>query len=521
MSETSISESHYIVAASVINEPDFIGQNVIPGNHQTINSQHIVLNKCIFSQKIESNNLKHFAWKFTFNECIFLFGANFTKHTNLEFNTCIFKEDNALSGTKAFLDIKNCKFEGPLIIKGTITTGNLILEDCNFDNELKLEINPQESAYLTRINSNSKIVIHKSHCQKDLELTQITASAIEIDSDISINGHLQLSHIDANEVLFDELTVNNRFMINQINTSALKILNLNTPLLSCFSLNTFGKAEIYTDNIKKLHFQDCSAWDLCLSGLISKDTYFKFSNIECGKLVFDNLENEGSLDLNEVVVLKSWNVILSDLKKTDLIHCNMMEAKWVFKNSKITELFVAGTRFPKRVYNEYEILDDEQARLAYGQLHKAMLNMGDSVNALLYQSSEIAAHFRQLKWTTSSKDSTTKLNLLLNLLSNDFGRSWTRGILFSFGTAVAFFFLLTISTEEYTFGWAMDYDPNLLGSFFRFINPLRFYETEKIYEDAGTLKLTPGSYVIDFLARVIIAYGFYQTIQAFRRLGKS
>ena len=55
------------------------------------------------------------------------------------------------------------------------------------------------------------------------------------------------------------------------------------------------------------------------------------------------------------------------------------------------------------------------------------------------------------------------------------------------------------------------------------MNPLRFFELETIFNNTskeGNIKLNGYSYLADFGGRVFVAYGYYQTIQAFRRFGR-
>ncbi len=55
------------------------------------------------------------------------------------------------------------------------------------------------------------------------------------------------------------------------------------------------------------------------------------------------------------------------------------------------------------------------------------------------------------------------------------------------------------------------------------MNPIRFFDLSDLFkkeQDKHWLTLTWYSYVIDFFGRVFIAYGYYQTIQAFRRFGR-
>ncbi|MDO6433040.1 hypothetical protein Q4E93_20700 [Flavitalea sp. BT771] len=110
----------------------------------------------------------------------------------------------------------------------------------------------------------------------------------------------------------------------------------------------------------------------------------------------------------------------------------------------------------------------------------------------------------------------------MNKWSNDFGRSWIRGVIFSFGTGLLFYNVLLFSSTEFP-REVSPLDTRLIASFLKFMNPLRFYETEFLFRPCNNnsyLTLSPISYFIDFVSRIIIAYGFYQTIQAFRRFGR-
>jgi hypothetical protein len=55
------------------------------------------------------------------------------------------------------------------------------------------------------------------------------------------------------------------------------------------------------------------------------------------------------------------------------------------------------------------------------------------------------------------------------------------------------------------------------------MNPLRFFELESIFkvgQERPFLSLSGWSYFWDLWGRVFVAYGFYQTIQAFRKYGR-
>jgi len=114
--------------------------------------------------------------------------------------------------------------------------------------------------------------------------------------------------------------------------------------------------------------------------------------------------------------------------------------------------------------------------------------------------------------------------LLLNRISNYFGTDWVRGVVFTMtiGSIVSYFLL----RENYNL-WHIDiYDINAwkqsIGFLIKIINVVDmkpFKESEN-----SLVKLVNNNdtnNIILFIGRIFIGYGYYQTIQAFRKFGKS
>ncbi len=103
----------------------------------------------------------------------------------------------------------------------------------------------------------------------------------------------------------------------------------------------------------------------------------------------------------------------------------------------------------------------------------------------------------------------------LNRYSNNHGTSYWRGIAFTFLVGWAFFYssLLTTQGFDYTsFDWEIC--KSYFKYYFDFMNPTHRIDYLKPLE-AGA-----WSYLWDFLGRVFISYGIYQTVQAFRKYKK-
>jgi hypothetical protein len=270
---------------------------------------------------------------------------------------------------------------------------------------------------------------------------------------------------------------------------------------------------------KNASFESNTIRSLKIDTEIPKDSILVLDDCIIESFEFNSMKNSGSLRLLHIVSPESssLSILNSDLGMTDFIRCNFDNAVFHFTNSKIAESFLAETNFPKRVCSDKQ-LNHHQAQLAFGQLQTAYQRQGDSVRASEYQAREIEAHYKTISWTTHFP---TKLNLLLNKISNNYGRNWAQGIAFSFLIGLLVFYCLILSSEEFYLAWNFSHVSDLTDSFLKFMNPLRHFETENLFADKSP-RVTPNpwSYIWDFAGRIFVAYGYYQTIQAFRRFGK-
>jgi uncharacterized protein YjbI with pentapeptide repeats len=290
-------------------------------------------------------------------------------------------------------------------------------------------------------------------------------------------------------------------------------------------ISEIGIASISLSGIKSSNLASSKFDTLLLTDKTLKDSLLELGNLNISNLAFDQVINFGRILVTQVTIPStgSLQITSGDFGETNFISCNFSGAKFVFSSGKISGIFVAQSDFPPILTNED--LSHSQAQLAFGQLSAAFQRHGDTVRALEYQAREVEAHFQKLDFFPNGvwSFSFTKLSLWLNKWSNDLGRNWARGILFTFAVGAFFYYALLLSSKEYVHSIGF-LDSRLSASFLKFINPLRFYETESLFRLNNSTKpyltLTPISYFIDFFSRLIIAYGFYQTIQAFRRYGR-
>jgi hypothetical protein len=109
----------------------------------------------------------------------------------------------------------------------------------------------------------------------------------------------------------------------------------------------------------------------------------------------------------------------------------------------------------------------------------------------------------------SKKLSFDSLLLFLNLISNNNGRSWFQGIIFTLGVGLLFF-TLYLNTLGISFAAGSCYQDYVL-----FITSFPKLQIESYYNESWITQL------VIWLGRIFISYGIYQTIASFRKYGKA
>lgn len=164
------------------------------------------------------------------------------------------------------------------------------------------------------------------------------------------------------------------------------------------------------------------------------------------------------------------------------------------------------------------LIPDKNKRETFRILKNYFLKENNSIDYLKYSKLEHSTYKTQLWKKIKNKNTFFEtiqdyIILGLNNISNNHGKSYLRGITFTMLIGWLFFYFALIATEEYSFGFDNFWTStqNSVKYYFNFIIP-----THKInYMD----KLKPKNwfYFWDFVGRTFVAFGIYQTIQAFRK----
>ncbi|MBA4849045.1 hypothetical protein [Emticicia sp. BO119] len=306
--------------------------------------------------------------------------------------------------------------------------------------------------------------------------------------------------------------------------------------------DTFCMMNIEECEIESLLFERCA---------IPKDSVFQISNTEINRIIFSLFTNTSWLNFIHLKPLKSYQrfidetdelidtnerhnfessdrstkflLVNSDLGKTSFINCKLDQfSNFVFDGSKMLEVFVGGTHLPVNINihlsgNESDY--NERKRLAYSQFKKIYDNRGDNIRASEFLALELETYRTQL--INGRKNWSERFNLWLNKISSNYGNDWMRAVLVTIVVTLCCFWIYCRSLG-YNIGDNYEKAFELFSYSPEFLNPLRKADFLKDSKIKPTLSGWKGfARFWDYLSRIFIAYFVYQTIQAFRRFGKT
>ncbi|QYJ68842.1 pentapeptide repeat-containing protein [Flavobacterium litorale] len=127
-----------------------------------------------------------------------------------------------------------------------------------------------------------------------------------------------------------------------------------------------------------------------------------------------------------------------------------------------------------------------------------------------FRAYELAAYNKELKWNKNFRD---KFILSATWLATGFDYSWMRALVFTLLSGFLFYSLFFI-WESYMYPFDLSYWKKFLSGYFRFLLITDFYNPLAKEREFLT---HPLSWFLFILGKVVIAFGIYEMIQAFRK----
>jgi len=236
-------------------------------------------------------------------------------------------------------------------------------------------------------------------------------------------------------------------------------------------------------------------------------------------------DNDSRVISDLAITEPSVRFINSSLGKAEFTGTDLTVFRLAYRNSRLLELFVHGTKFPKEIsiYGSASGSEvEEQQAAIHNQFKKIYEGQGDLVAGTLHHS--LAMHYqkRLLKDEMKTERSCKRrwgmrleyLGYKLNQVSNKFGEDWRVALVFVLAVSMLLY-IGYYTSVHYRDEWSLSACGDFFKYYFQFLDLTHKYDfmTDK---DA----ITAISVMIDFLGRVFIGYGIFQFIAAFRKHGK-
>lgn len=426
---------------------------------------------------------------------------------------------------------KNCNFKGARI--DFYQDKSKIFKQIDFSNNKKHVIHKTSLSFDNCTFSNDLII-------KDCSLREIVFSKVKITSKlfhiasssinlISFNGsvdnynsidNIVINDIEENKTFIDfrlnkinSLTISKSFITESwINKNEIGVINIDNSVFEknfvLFSNNVNKKCFIQKCQFNKIDIKR-TIFDLGIefndSSFQDKAIFESPSNLLRSELSFLNVNfgSQVSFEKTSMFFLKFESVFFKEIVSFQNVECEYI---------KLDKIHFDKVGF----FNDLLIKSPEKCSLSTIRTIKNQLNKTENkIDYLKFNSIEMNLLIKDKNTTTSDL-----VLLILNRNSSDYGTNWAKGIWFTLKNSLFFFIVLlvvnnflksnyplciNVKNEFADLGFTLNY-------FLKFVFNLGLNDTE--IQSNGWL------YLIFIFAKILIGYGIYQTIQAFRKYGK-
>lgn len=236
------------------------------------------------------------------------------------------------------------------------------------------------------------------------------------------------------------------------------------------------------------------------STLFKENVLFTYTLLE-KEVVFRGAKFEKGLDL--ALAILSGNINLFDIELNNYKSCKDIDDENDYDKSVSFDA----------------IIPHKNKRETFRILKKELMNQGNSIDSLKFASLEKMAFQTQLKanlfsdkikWYKILQD---QFILWMGKCSNRHGESWFRGVVFTLTVGFLFFYLSLISTKSYSFCLCFDWSDfkESMIYYTKFLLPTHNSD----YMEG--LKPEFSFYIWDFIGRIFVSFGIYQTVVSFRK----
>ncbi|MBD1387027.1 pentapeptide repeat-containing protein [Mucilaginibacter rigui] len=308
--------------------------------------------------------------------------------------------------------------------------------------------------------------------------------------------------------------------------------------LNCYNYNAYDLAQgerKLTCNINgivrgNILLEGIPVSSLTISGVNFGNVIFK--KIETHFITIVDFNNHNKLTFSGLKLNGLYNVFIifdSNVNSTEFVNIDFRKFhEFVISKSEVSNILLSnsilpsklqiGTKHPQYGYvikADEKINDNTYFRESYRQLKLAMEKQGNKSYALAFKAKEMFYLRREVPFGWD------KVLLYLNYWSNNNGLSWSRGLIFTFLISWIMFLLYEHTLIHSSFYWSLSITKTEAIQGFRngFDGFLNFLASFPLFKKLENDKNTAATNAVFIASRILIGYGIYQTITAFRKFG--
>ncbi|MBP4137256.1 hypothetical protein [Flavobacterium geliluteum] len=382
-------------------------------------------------------------------------------------------------------------FKKRILFSGNFEIKNLYLDGSVFQNRIDFECGIFEHVSFYRSLFKGLILIsdvnYFENKPRELIIKSLTFHSCNFEKDVTVHIR-KIQRFDTSNCNYLEILNVNNFAVEKSDLVMISLAGVNKGTI--IIEKTYADISLLGINLGNIFFKDLDVSTFYLSEFQNTGSV-SFLNVKSGLFFVIQDSISGNLNfLNSDINV--FNEIIITNSNIDGANFNRYPLK-----------ILSFSKFPNAGYGiEKKSLRNHNLKNVYNQLKKTARLKGDVDSANRFESLE----HRQL--LLSKKISFDSILLFLNLLSNNNGRSWFQGIIFTLLVGLLFF-TFYLKTIGINFGMDDCYQDYIL-----FMTSFPKLSLASYYNDSWETQF------IIWLSRIFISYGIYQTIAAFRKYGK-
>lgn len=547
---------------------DFIQENKLIGEKHI----QIIFKKCIFRKKAVFYDVDGEGLSIRFYECKFEDGI-LIKNNNLDFlsfDLCSSRFPINLNENNVKSELQITNVNGSILVNGNYQ--NIFISSSNLKKLTLKDINSKSSHYHSNIilleNKIQKVDFDVESLKSTIKIESGDFNNFRFKG-VFFEPILFEGDVNIDSLYFESSTLKERFdifsgkyreigffrssfeglvwifeslfpdikrgleieRINFHSSNFEKNVSLSPSELGVLDLsnNNFKKLFSFKSNYKQINYSDTvniffdgvnqgnvmiedSYVDVSLAGFNLGNIYFR--DLKAFSIYIKDFQNNGNVSFANIYEALFFTIQDSIAGKLEFLSVNFKIFKEiVICDSNIEKVSFSSYPFNIRSFSSnpkvgYGIKDKSLSKSnlknVYNQLKKVAKNKGNVDVANRYQSLE----YRYLFFEKRGSD---KVLLFFNFISNNHGRSWFQGVVFTLSIGLLCFYqYYNFFENEFTF-------KELLKEYVVFMSSFPKLELEEYSKNPKTWDVS----LIIWLSRIFISYGIYQTVAAFRKYGKA